>query len=161
MFRAFAPAVTVAAVIEHAGRFLMVEEETPDGVRINQPAGHLDSGESLVQAVVREVLEETACHFEPAALTGVYLWRREENGTAVQDSSTYLRFAFAGSASAPIPGRALDQGILRAIWLTEEELQACRATHRSPLVLQCIADYRQGQRAALDLLYTHASALGR
>jgi 8-oxo-dGTP pyrophosphatase MutT (NUDIX family) len=159
MSRAFAPAVTVAAVIEHAGRFLMVEEETADGIRINQPAGHLDPGESLIQAVVREVLEETACHFEPAALTGVYLWRREENGTPSSDYSTYLRFAFAGSASAPISGRALDHGILRAIWLTEDELQACRATHRSPLVLQCIADYRRGQRTALDLLFTHASAL--
>lgn len=159
MPRAFAPAITVAAVIEHAGRFLMVEEETADGIRINQPAGHLDPGESLIQAVVREVLEETACRFEPAALTGVYLWRRDENGTAVSDSSTYLRFAFAGSASEPIPGRALDDGILRAIWLTEEELQVCRAEHRSPLVLQCIADYRRGQRAGLDLLFTHPSAL--
>ena len=152
MSRSFSPAVTVAAVIEHDGRFLMVEEETADGIRLNQPAGHLEAGESLVDAAVREVLEETACRFTPQALVGVYLWRRD-------DVVTYLRLAFCGSVSPPIPGRALDDGILRAPWLSADELRASAGRHRSPLVLRCVDDYLRGQRAPLELLFAHPAAL--
>ena len=152
MLRAFAPAVTVAAIVERDGRFLVVEEETADGIRINQPAGHLEAGESLPQAAIREVLEETACVFEPSALVGVYLWRADPQ-------HAYLRFAFAGSVSDPIPGRTLDAGILRAIWLTEAELRRSAERHRSPIVLQCLDDYLRGQRAPLALCHAHPAAL--
>jgi 8-oxo-dGTP pyrophosphatase MutT (NUDIX family) len=146
------PAVTVAAVAERNGRFLLVEEETPDGIRLNQPAGHLEPGESLVQAVVREAREETACRFTPTHLLGVYLWRAH-NGV------TYTRFAFAGAAGRADPALDLDRGILRALWLTPAELAVRAAAHRSPLVMRCVDDYLRGQRFALDALYTHPSAL--
>jgi ADP-ribose pyrophosphatase YjhB (NUDIX family) len=140
------PNVTVAAVVEQDGRFLLVEEETSDGVRFNQPAGHLDEGESLVAACVRETLEETAYAFEPTALVGVYQWPRP------QGDLTYLRFAFAGKAGAHDPARQLDTGILRAVWLSLAEIEACVERHRSPLVLQCIRDYLAGRRFPLDLI---------
>ena len=140
------PNVTVAAVIERHGRFLLVEEETPDGLRLNQPAGHLERGESLTEACVRETLEESAWHFLPRQLVGVYLW------PAVKAGITYLRFAFCGELGRHEAERALDQGILRALWLTPEEIQARSATHRSPLVAQCIADYLAGQRLPLAAL---------
>jgi len=145
------PAVTVAAVIERAGRFLMVEEQTRDGLRINQPAGHLDPGESLLDACARETLEETAHRFTPTQLVGVYLWR----SGAAADAPTYLRFAFTGTLGAEVAGRALDDGILRALWLTPEELAARAGEHRSPLVMRCIDDYLRGQRYPVDLLFTH------
>ncbi len=144
------PSVTVAAVVERNGRFLLVEEETRDGIRINQPAGHLDPGESLVEAAVREALEETACRFTPTHLLGVYLWR-------ANDDVTYTRFAFAGHVGEPEPGRALDDGILRALWLTPDELCARMAEHRSPLVMRCVDDYLGGRRLPLDAIYTHPS----
>jgi 8-oxo-dGTP pyrophosphatase MutT (NUDIX family) len=149
------PAATVAAVIERAGRFLVVEEHTSDGLRINQPAGHLDPGESLTDACARETLEETAHCFTPTQLVGVYLWR---NGTQA-GTNAYLRFAFAGTLGEEIAGRALDTGIVRALWLTPDELAACSARHRSPLVMRCIDDYLRGQRYPIELLYTHPSAL--
>jgi 8-oxo-dGTP pyrophosphatase MutT (NUDIX family) len=142
------PNVTVAAIVERAGRFLLVEEETAQGVRLNQPAGHLDEFESLQQAVIREALEETAYHFTPEALVGVYQWRSPDNDT------TYLRFAFSGTAVGPEPGRALDQGILRALWLTAEEIDACRGRHRSPLVWRCVQDYLAGRRHPAGLIET-------
>lgn len=142
------PAVTVAAVAERDGRFLFVEEETRDGLRINQPAGHLDPGESLVEAVVRETLEETAYRFAPASLLGVYVWRADSG-------VTYTRFAFCGRVGEPEAGRALDAGIVRALWLSADELRACRATHRSPLVMRCVEDYQRGRRLPLDAIYTH------
>lgn len=147
--------VTVAAVIEQAGRYLLVEEETADGLRLNNPAGHLDPGESLVQAVCREVLEETACPFTPSHLVGVYLarLRREHTG----DDVTYLRVAFTGTVSAPLPGQALDAGIVRTLWLTREEIDASAARHRSPLVARCIADHAAGRRYPLDILVTDPS----
>ncbi|MDD5297230.1 MAG: NUDIX hydrolase [Rhodocyclaceae bacterium] len=144
--RIWKPNVTVAAVIEREGHFLLVEEETADGVRFNQPAGHLDEGESLVQAAARETLEEAAWHFEPRFLVGVYLWPRPERDI------TYLRFAFGGEISAFEPERRLDTGILRAVWMTLEEVKACRARHRSPLILQCIEDYLAGRRYPLELI---------
>jgi len=140
------PNVTVAAVIERDGRFLLVEEETPAGIRLNQPAGHLERGESLLQACARETLEESAWHFLPRQLVGVYLWPAAEAGI------TYLRFAFCGELGSHEAGRDLDRGILRALWLTPEELQARSAVHRSPLVGQCVADYLAGQRLPLTAL---------
>ena len=146
MLAIWKPNVTVAAVIERAGKFLMVEEETDDGIRFNQPAGHLDAGEALVSACARETLEETAWHFTPTALIGIYQWQRPAGDI------TYLRFAFSGELGGHEDGRALDTGILRALWLTPAELEASRNRHRSPLVLQCIVDYRAGRRFPLDLL---------
>jgi 8-oxo-dGTP pyrophosphatase MutT (NUDIX family) len=151
------PSVTVAAVIERDGRFLLVEEQTGDGVRLNQPAGHLDPGESLLAAAARETLEETAFDFTPRQLIGVYLWRAEP--TPVANAVTYLRFAFCGDLGAADPGRALDDGILRALWLSREEIAARAAEHRSPLVQRCIDDYLRGARFPIDLLFTHPSAL--
>ncbi len=142
------PRVTVAAVIEQEGRYLLVEEHTSDGLRLNNPAGHLDPGESLLQAVVREVLEETACRFTPSHLIGVYLARLPRGGEDI----TYLRFAFTGAASAPEPGRALDEGIVRTLWLTPAEIEATRLRHRSPLLWRCVQDHRAGRRHALDIL---------
>lgn len=153
------PNVTVAAVIERDGRFLLIEEETSDGVRLNQPAGHLDPFESLPEAVTREVLEETAHDFTPTALVGMYMstyrsLRRNED-------VTYLRFAFCGEVGAHYPDRSLDQGILRTMWMTREEIAACQERHRSPLLLQCIDDYLRGQRAPLEIVHTHASVYGK
>jgi 8-oxo-dGTP pyrophosphatase MutT (NUDIX family) len=151
------PSVTVAAVIERDGRFLLVEEETAEGVRLNQPAGHLDPGESLLAAATRETLEETAFAFTPTGLVGVYLWRTA--GPSAGNAATYLRFAFTGDLGTHDPGRSLDDGILRALWLTRDELAARATEHRSPLVLRCVDDYLQGVRYPLDLLNTHPSAL--
>jgi 8-oxo-dGTP pyrophosphatase MutT (NUDIX family) len=150
----FRPSVTVAAVIERDGRYLLVEEHTPEGLRLNNPAGHLEPGESPLQGVVREALEETACGFAPEALVGVYLARlRRADGEDV----TYLRFAFCGTVGEPLPGRALDQGIVRTLWLTPQEIEASRERHRSPLVWRCIADHMAGRRHPLQLLSTDAS----
>jgi 8-oxo-dGTP pyrophosphatase MutT (NUDIX family) len=154
MTHIWTPSVTVAAVIERQGRFLLVEEETSDGVRFNQPAGHLDPLESLEQAVVRETLEETAHDFTPTALIGMYMSRYVSART--QRDVTYLRFTFAGTVGKQHE-QALDTGILRALWLTYDEIVACQATHRSPLVLRCVDDYLAGVRAPLSLLRTHPS----
>lgn len=154
---AWKPAATVAAVIERDHRFLLVEEETRDGLRINQPAGHLDPGESLVEACAREALEETAHRFTPTQLLGVYLWRSDSG----DDAPTYLRFAFTGTLGEAIAGRALDHGIVRTLWLSAEELAARAPLWRSPLVMRCVQDYLQGARYPLDLLFTHPSALAR
>lgn len=142
------PNVTVAAVVERGGRFLMVEEDTDEGVRFNQPAGHLDEGESLTDAAAREALEETAHPFVPRFVLGIYQWRRPAGDI------TYLRFAFGGEVGEPDAGRPLDHGILRAVWLTPAEIEACRDRHRSPLVMRCVADYLAGRRYGLELL-TH------
>ena len=146
----FRPAVTVAAIVEREGRYLLVEEHTPEGLRLNNPAGHLDAGESLLQAVVREAMEETACHFEPQALVGVYLARMRRPMTG--EDVSYLRFAFCGTASKPEVGRKLDDGIARTLWLTPTEIEACAARHRSPLLWRCIADHRAGKRYPLEAL---------
>lgn len=144
--RTWKPNVTVAAVIERAGKFLMVEEQTDDGIRFNQPAGHLDENESLVMACRREVLEETAWHFEPRELIGIYQWQRPAGDI------TYLRFAYCGELGAHEPHRPLDDGILRAVWMSAHELQEPRNRHRSPLVMQCVDDYLAGRRFPLDLV---------
>ena len=142
------PSVTVAAVIEREGKFLLIEEDA-DGERVtNQPAGHWEPGETLVQACMREALEESACRFEPRELVGIYRWHSALNGI------TYLRFAFAGAILDIEKDRPLDRDIIRAVWLTPEEIRACRARHRSPLVLRCVEDYLAGRRYPLDLI-TH------
>ncbi|HEY8977550.1 MAG TPA: NUDIX hydrolase [Burkholderiaceae bacterium] len=149
------PSVTVAAVIEKDGRYLMIEEMTRDGLRINNPAGGLEPGESPLEGAVREALEETACHFTPEALLGVYMARNpdSERGPGV----TYMRFAFCGTASDPVPGRTLDSPVVRTLWMTFDEIVAATPQLRGPLVLQCIADHRAGRRLPLDAIYTHAS----
>ena len=153
------PSVTVAAIIEADGRYLLVEEQTPEGLRLNNPAGHLERGESPLQAVVREALEETARPFAPESLVGVYLARfeRPPRGDRAAEDITYLRFAFAGRAGDAIPGRALDAGIERTLWLTLDEVRASTARHRSPLVLRCIEDHAAGRRHALDAVVTDPS----
>ncbi|MBL8482638.1 MAG: NUDIX hydrolase [Rhodocyclaceae bacterium] len=141
------PNVTVAAVVERDGKFLLVEEHTPDGLRFNQPAGHLDAGESIVAACAREALEETAHLFTPRALVGVYLWPHPAG------ELTYLRFAFCGDLGPAQPERQLDTGIVRTVWLTPDEIAAQAQRMRSPLVLQCVRDYLAGQRYAMELLH--------
>lgn len=138
--------MTVAAVAERDGRFLLVEEETPEGLRLNQPAGHLEEGESLVEATVREALEETAHRFTPEYLVGIYQW------VAPGGDITYLRFAFGGRVGEEVAGRWLDEGIVRALWLTPEEVRASRERHRSPLVAQCMEDWLDGRRFGLELI---------
>ena len=155
MPRIWKPSVTVAAIIERDdGKFLLVEEETSDGIRINQPAGHLDQYESLEQAVIRETLEETAYEFTPTALVGMYMSRYTSNRTG--EEVTYLRFTFCGTPGAQ-HDQPLDEGIIRTWWMTRDELAACQERHRSPLVLQCVDEYLAGLRAPLALLHTHAS----
>ena len=152
------PSVTVAAIIERDGRFLLIEEETSDGVRLNQPAGHLDPFESLAEAVAREVMEETAYEFTPTALVGMYL--SSYHSARRNSDVTYLRFAFCGEVGKHHEGRPLDEGILRTMWLTRDEIAACQDRHRSPLLLHCIDDYLRGQRAPLEIVHTHASVYG-
>ncbi|MDM0074969.1 NUDIX hydrolase [Variovorax sp. J2P1-59] len=147
------PNVTVAAVIEQVGRFLLVEEETGEGLLLNTPAGHLDPGESPAEGCARETLEETAHRFTPTALIGIYMarTRREE------EDITYLRFAFTGTLGELESGRALDHGIVRTLWMTAEEIRASTARHRSPLLLQCVEDYLAGKRHPLDLIHIDES----
>lgn len=140
------PNVTVAALVEHDGRLLFVEEETDEGLRFNQPAGHLEAGESLVAAMLRETLEETACVVEPLALVGVYRWHHADK------NRVYLRFAFAARLIEQLPDRPLDAGILRAVWMNAGEREAASPRWRSPLVPRCVEDYLAGRRYDLDLL---------
>jgi 8-oxo-dGTP pyrophosphatase MutT (NUDIX family) len=151
------PSVTVAAIIERAGRFLLVEEHTPEGLRLNNPAGHLDPGEGPVEACAREALEETAHRFMPTHLVGLYLSRFRRPSTG--EDITYLRFAFTGTLGDEVPGQALDDGIVRTLWLTPDEIRASRDRHRSPLVLQCMEDHLAGQRHPLDLIHTDPAVL--
>lgn len=146
------PSVTVAAIIEREGRFLLVEEETPEGLRLNNPAGHLDPGESPEQGVAREALEETAFAFKPTALVGIYLSRFERPATG--EDITYLRLAYCGELGAFDAQRTLDTGIVRTLWMTPDELRACPERHRSPLVQRCIDDHLAGQRFALETVHT-------
>ncbi|WP_313300435.1 NUDIX hydrolase [Diaphorobacter sp.] len=149
------PNVTTAAVIEQDGRFLLIEEDTADGLRLNNPAGHLDPGESPVQACVREVLEETGYDFIPEALVGVYMNRFIRTRTG--DDITYMRFSFSGKVGAHHSWRALDDGIVRAVWMTLEEVRATADRHRSPFVLANIEDYLRGRRFPLEMVYTDDS----
>lgn len=153
------PSVTVAAVIERDGKYLLIEEHTPEGLRLNNPAGHLDPGESPADGVVRETLEETTHRFTPTALVGVYLSRFQRAGQTPADDEdiTYLRFAFCGELGDAVPGLSLDTGIVRTLWLTPDEIRASAARHRSPLVLRCMEDHLAGQRHPLGLIQTDAS----
>jgi 8-oxo-dGTP pyrophosphatase MutT (NUDIX family) len=162
MIERWKPSVTVAGIIEKDSQYLLVEEHTPNGLMFNNPAGHLDPGESPLQACVREVLEETAFHFTPTALVGIYLSRFLKQASAdepAQDIS-YLRFAFTGELGALEAGRALDEGIVRTLWMSIEEMQATQARHRSRLLLRCAQDHAAGQRFPLETVYTDPSVLG-
>jgi 8-oxo-dGTP pyrophosphatase MutT (NUDIX family) len=157
------PSVTVAAVIARdvAGvtEFLLVEEHTPDGLRLNNPAGHLDPGESPLEGCARETLEETAFHFKPTALVGVYLSRFEKPlpGQTQTEDITYLRFAFCGELGEFMAGQALDDGIVRTVWLSADAIRASAERHRSPLLIKCMDDYLAGHRHSLDVITTDAS----
>ncbi|MEY4763893.1 MAG: hypothetical protein RI907_566 [Pseudomonadota bacterium] len=149
------PNVTVAAIIEREGRFLLVEEETSDGLLLNNPAGHLDPGESPLQAVIRETLEETACGFTPTGFLGLYMSRFRRTRTG--EDTTYLRLAFVGHVGEADPTLTLDEGIVRTVWMTPEEIRANPQRLRSPLVLECLESYLAGQRFPLDILTVHES----
>ncbi|OYQ38844.1 NUDIX hydrolase [Rhodoferax sp. TH121] len=157
MTQRWKPSVTVAAVIEQQGRFLLVEEHTPEGLRLNNPAGHLDPSESPAQGCSREVLEETAYAFTPTFLVGLYLSRFQRQRADALEDVTYLRFAYAGTLGAFDAGRTLDTGIERTVWLTADELRNSQDRHRSPLVLRCMEDYLRGQRYPLELVYADDS----
>jgi ADP-ribose pyrophosphatase YjhB (NUDIX family) len=148
------PSVTVAAVIERAGQFLLVEEDDGGQLVFNQPAGHLEPNESLVEACAREVLEESAWHFRPRELVGIYRWSRPRVGARA--AVTYVRFAFCGELGEHEAGRRLDTGIVRAVWLHPEEIRASSERHRSPLVLRCVEDYLAGRRFPLDAVIDYA-----
>ena len=149
------PEVTVAAITETDGRFLVVEEFINQRLVFNQPAGHVERGESLLTAVIREVREETAWRFEPESLVGVYLWRSPESGV------TTMRFAFSGTVDDHQSAQPLDHGIIGTHWLSPADLQEREQRLRSPLVMRCIEDYLEGRRqpiasvAHLDLLTAH------
>ena len=140
------PHVTVAAIVEHGGKFLLVEEEADGEVVLNQPAGHWDEGESLLQAVMRETLEETGWQFAPRALLGAYLWQNPRT------QITYLRFAFTGRVQSHEPQRPLDNGILRTVWMTLEEIRQAQPRHRSPQVQRCVDDFLAGQHYPLSFI---------
>jgi 8-oxo-dGTP pyrophosphatase MutT (NUDIX family) len=153
------PSVTVAAIIERRNgdsrEFLLVEEHTPEGLKLNNPAGHLDPEESPQEGVIREVLEETTCHFTPDRLIGVYLSRftRPASGEDV----TFLRFAFGGTVGEPDPSRKLDHGIVRTLWMSLPDIIASRERHRSPHVLGSIEDYVRGRCYPLETITTDGS----
>ena len=152
------PSVTVAAVIERDGRFLLVEEQTAQGLRLNNPAGHLDPGESPEHACTREVLEETAHAFTPTALLGIYLTRTGRPASG--EDITYLRLTFCGELGAHDALRPLDQGIVRTLWLTPAQLRETAPRHRSPMVLRSVEDYLAGVRHPLSLIHTDPSVWG-
>ena len=149
------PNVTVAAIVEQDGRYLLVEEQTDRGLLLNNPAGHLDPGESLIEACAREALEETTHTFTPTALVGVYLAHPPQPSSSVDAARgvTYLRFAFAGTLGPCDPARRLDDGIVRTLWLTPDEIRASVQRHRSPLLLRCVEDHAAGVRHPLELLH--------
>lgn len=143
------PHVVVAAIVEREGKFLVVEEHTAEGLRLNQPAGHWERGETLIEAVRREALEETAHRVEPTALIGCYTTHHPRRDI------TYLRFAYLCRVSGVDHERALDAGIVRTLWLAPDELAAHPTPHRSPLVMRCVQDYLAGRRFPLDFV-SHA-----
>lgn len=145
----FEPHITVATVVERDGRFLMVREESEGRTVINQPAGHVEAGESLVQAAFRETLEETAWQVEITALLGLYVYQPRRG------AGVYYRICFSAEPRQHDPRQTLDTGILEAVWLTPEELRACQTEHRGPLVQRCIDDYLSGRRLPLDTIYQH------
>ena len=147
--------VTVAAIVERDGRYLVVEEHTPDGLMLNNPAGHLDPGETPIEGVIRETLEESGRRFTPQSLVGVYLSRAQR--AEPPSDVTFLRLAFTGEVGEPLPGARIDAEIVRTLWLTPDELRAQAARHRSPLLMRCVDDHRAGRRYPLDLLFSDPS----
>jgi 8-oxo-dGTP pyrophosphatase MutT (NUDIX family) len=140
------PNTTVAAIIEQDGKFLLVEETTDRGNRYNQPAGHLEDGESLIQAVIRETMEEAAYEFTPEFLLGIYHWKHNLNDT------TYLRFAFVGKVGVHYPMLDLDDGIVQTVWMGIDEMRDKAGLMRSPQVLTCAEDYLAGKRYPLQVI---------
>jgi 8-oxo-dGTP pyrophosphatase MutT (NUDIX family) len=140
------PHATVAAIVENNGKFLLVEEETERGNRFNQPAGHLEDNETLIEAVIRETLEETAYTFKPEAILGIYQWKHEHNDT------TYLRFAYIGKVNNHQPELGLDEGIIRTVWMTADEIRSNAKLMRSPQVITCIEDYLIGKKFPLSIV---------
>ncbi len=138
--------VTVAAIIEQNGKFLLVEEMIKGQKMLNQPAGHLEDNETLIAAVIRETHEETAYHFNPSALTGIYQWQHPTT------KNTYLRFAFTGEVIDQDKNQALDEGIVAAVWMSPEQIMAEKQRHRSPQLEICIKDYMADQRFPLSLV---------
>ena len=138
------PEVTVAAIVEVDGRFLMVEERIAGQLVLNQPAGHLEDRETLIEAAIRETREESAWRFHPEALVGVYLWRNPVDGRS------FLRFAFCGTVDDHQPKLPLDIGIVRTVWMSHAQLLAQPARLRSPLVLRCLDDFLRGSRQPLE-----------
>lgn len=153
----WAPRATVAAVIERDGKYLLIEEDTRDGLRWNNPSGHLELGESLIEACIRETREEAGWEFKPDALVGVYLHRFMTTQGA---DLTYLRFCFSGQLGEHFVNQPLDEGIVRAVWMTYDEVESCANCHRTPLVMQGLDDYRKGCRYPLSILTTNASTFG-
>ena len=139
------PDVTVACIVPQQGKFLLVEENVRGELVLNQPAGHLEPDESLAQAALRETLEETGWSVELTHLVGIYQWA---NG-----DGHFLRFTFAAQARSHDPERRLDAGIVRALWLTREEIAAAGARLRSPMVLRGVDDFLAGKRLSLDDLH--------
>ena len=144
--RFWQPDVTVATLVVRDGKLLCVEERANGALVINQPAGHLEPDESLVEAAVRETREETGWNVRITHMVGAYQWKAPET------SRHYLRFAFAAEPLDEVEGALLDEGIVRALWLTPDELQARSAKHRSPLVWRCVADFLGGSRHPLSLV---------
>ncbi|MDH5471296.1 MAG: NUDIX hydrolase [Gammaproteobacteria bacterium] len=140
------PHATVAAIIERDNHFLVVEEKSDGQIVFNQPAGHLDPDESFLDAVIRETREETAWRLHPEAITGLYRWKQPET------NRTFVRVAFCGHCDDHRPDQKLDKGILRAVWMTRDELIAQPDKLRSPMVIRCIDDYLSGKRYPIDLL---------
>lgn len=140
------PHFTVAAIIEENGKFLLVEELVDGEKVLNQPAGHLDDNESILNAVIREVEEETATVFQPMKLTGLYRLKLEAK------DRTYIRLCFSGKIIKALENQALDSDIIRTLWLSYEEIMQHKDQLRSPLVLECIDDYRKGKHYPLELL---------
>ncbi|MDQ3494400.1 MAG: NUDIX hydrolase [Pseudomonadota bacterium] len=149
--RFWQPDITVATVVVDGGRLLCVEERVNGGLVINQPAGHLERDESLVAAAQRETLEETAWQVRLTAFVGAYQWQAP-SGSDGSPGRHYLRFAFAAEPVSHDPTRNLDEGIVRALWMTPSDLEAARARHRSPLVWQAVSDYLGGRRHPLSML---------
>lgn len=140
------PHVTVSAIVSVNDKFLLIREISDGQSVINQPSGHLEENETLVDAIIRETLEESAWHFNPSHLIGIYRWK------SLHNNQTYIRFAFTGEVSDFEKTRTLDEGIIETLWLNHEELLENRDRLRSPMVLQCINDYLQGKRFPLELI---------
>ena len=162
MMTRWKPSVTVAAIIARDGRYLLIEEHTPEGLRLNNPAGHLDPGEAPEAGCAREALEETTHRFTPTDLVGIYRSRFQRPARAEHPAEdiTYLRFAYCGLLGEVVPGAKLDTGIERTLWMTLDEVRANSHRLRSPLVLRCIEDHAQGQRFPMNLVFTDPSVQG-